>query len=217
MNKYPNLIPPGHPLNATSQPPGKPNPKRDSARGHLVSTLAVIIAAPILALLMVAYIFQIYEVDGQSMEPTLHNNDRLVVLKTPKTWAGITGSQYVPGRGDIVVFNQTSHENSYGERQLIKRVIGLPGDRVVISNGKVRVYNNAHPKGYLVDEYEPWSDIVSDTPGNVDLQVPDYEVFVLGDNRGNSFDSPDFGTVPAEQIVGKLALRFFPFNQAHSF
>jgi signal peptidase I len=170
-----------------------------------------------MALILVTSVFQVYEVDGQSMETTLHDNDRLIVLKTPKTWASLTSGTYVPERYDVVVFNQYgSFGSSSGERQLIKRVVGLPGERVVVSDGKVKIYNHEHPEGYLVDqagsEYK-----INNTPGNVDINIPENEVFLLGDNRNNSSDSRVFGTVPAEQIVGKLSLRFYPFNQADNF
>jgi signal peptidase I len=217
MNEQ-NLIPPNHPLNNPDQTETASSDRQSRRdRRHLLSTIGVILAAPIMALVLVTSVFQVYEVDGQSMETTLHDNDRLIVLKTPKTWANITGGSYVPGRYDIVVFNQYgSFSSSSGERQLIKRVVGLPGERIVVSSGKVKIYNHEHPEGYLVDqagsEYE-----IANTPGNVDINIPENEIFLLGDNRNNSSDSRVFGTVPAEQIVGKLSLRFYPFNQADNF
>lgn len=192
--------------------------KPDPNRGHLWSTLAVIIAAPVIALIMVSTVFQVYEVDGQSMERTLHDNDRLVVLKTARTWARLTGNDYVPNRYDIVIFNQKYDLPTDASRQLIKRVIGLPGDRVVISDGQVKVYNSEHPDGYAVDIEGPqYEQPTTTTSGNVNLTVPEGEIFVLGDNRNNSSDSRVFGTVPVEQIVGKLGFRFYPFSQADSF
>lgn len=213
-----NLIPPNHPLNQSAEPPNKGGSKsRPSSYKHLLSTIGVVLAAPIIAIIMVTTVFQVYEVDGQSMESTLHDTDRLIVLKAPKTWASVTNSDYIPGRYDIVVFNQIAQQGSYGERQLIKRVIGLPGDRVKISSGKVRIYNADHPKGYMVDGMGPEYEIPEKTSGNVDITVPEGEVFVLGDNRQNSSDSRVFGTVSSEQIVGKLSLRFYPFNQTDTF
>jgi signal peptidase I len=79
------------------------------------------------------------------------------------------------------------------------------------------VYNDWHPGGFAVDGSSPERAIIEDTSGNVDITVSEGEVFVLGDNRQNSSDSRIFGTVPAEQIVGELALRFYPFSQAKKF
>jgi signal peptidase I len=166
---------------------------------------------------MIATVFQVYEVDGQSMEATLHDNDRLVVFKTPRTWARVTGNDYIPKRYDIIIFNQPSAPEHGSKRQLIKRVIGLPGDRVVISDGKVVVYSPDSPDGYAVDDAGPEYEASASTPGNVGLTVPEGEVFVLGDNRANSSDSRVFGTVPSEQIVGKLGFRFYPLSQTDSF
>jgi signal peptidase I len=215
-----NLIPPNHPFNDPLELPEKrdrPGSKRHPSYKHLLSTIGVIIAAPIIALIMVTSVFQVYEVDGQSMETTLHDNDRLIVLKTPKTWANITGNDYIPSRYDIVVFNQAGQSGSHAGRQLIKRVIGLPGDRVVISKGNVKIYNESAPAGYTVDNFGPESAAIENTSGNVDITVPDDEIFVLGDNRQNSSDSRVFGTVETSQIVGKLSLRFYPFNQTDAF
>lgn len=213
-----NLIPPNHPLNEPVEPPKKDEPKKGlSSYRHLLSTIGVIIAAPLIALIMVTSVFQVYEVDGQSMESTLHDNDRLVVLKVPRTWASITGGNYIPDRYNIIVFNQIGQQDFYGERQLIKRVVGLPGDRVVISKGIVKVYNDEHSQGYNVDKQGPEQAATENTSGNVDITVPDNEVFVLGDNRQNSSDSRVFGTVPVDQIVGKLSIRFYPFDQTDVF
>lgn len=212
-----NLIPPNHPLNEPAKYPETPRARTQTPHRHLLSTIAVIVAAPVIALVLVSSVFQVYEVDGQSMESTLQHNDRLIVLKTPKTWARISGNEYIPDRYEVIIFNQISQEGSLGERQLIKRVIGLPGDRVVIAKGHVLVYNDWHPGGFAVDGSSPERAIIEDTSGNVDITVSEGEVFVLGDNRQNSSDSRIFGTVPAEQIVGELALRFYPFSQAKKF
>lgn len=213
-----NLIPPNHPLNDQVETPKNKGPRpQTSSHRHLLSTISVILAAPIIALIMVTNVFQVYEVDGQSMDSTLHDNDRLIVLKVPKTWANITSNDYIPERYEIIVFNQIEQQDSYGERQLIKRVVGLPGDRVVISNGSVRIYNEASPKGFSADDISPEHEATENTSGNVDITVPEGEVFVLGDNRQNSSDSRVFGTVPTEQIVGKLSLRFYPFSQTDTF
>lgn len=190
-----------------------------SWKEHL-STIGIVLAAPLLALFMINFVFQTYEVDGPSMETTLQDNDRLIVWKVPRTWASITGNNYIPDRYDIIVFN---HQGGFGsssgssKKQLIKRVIGLPGERVVIKDGVATVYNQEHPDGFLVDRFGPEASVINTTSGNIDQTVKEGEVFVLGDNRENSLDSRGLGTVPSEDIVGELALRIYPLDNVDTF
>src|SRR5690606_9339317 len=170
------------------------------------------------ALFLTAFVFQSYEVDGPSMEPTLHDNDRLIVNKTGRTWAKIFSSDYNPQRYDIVVFNQNSSGPDGSEhKQLIKRVIGVPGDRVVIKDGKVTVYNQQNPDGFAVDEQGPHANIVEYTDGHIEQNVEDGEIFVMGDNRKNSLDSRAFGAIDSEEVVGTLSVRIYPFGSMEKF
>jgi signal peptidase I len=194
--------------------------KRPSSGGQkdLISTVAIIILAPLIALFLTAFIFQSYEVDGPSMEPTLDDNDRLIVNKTNRTWSMIFSSNYVPERYDIVVFNQNSSAPDGSEqKQLIKRVVGLPGDRVVIKDGKVTVYNQQNPEGFPVDEQGPHGNIVEYTDGHIEQTVEEGEIFVLGDNRKNSLDSRAFGAISSEDVVGTLSVRIYPFDSVQKF
>ncbi len=196
-----------------------PKPQRESS-GSILSTIGILIAAPIVALLLTAFVFQSYEVDGPSMEATLENHDRLLVLKLPRTFARITQKPYIPNRHDIIIFNTTAvHVLGEGEKsQLIKRVIGLPGERVVVKDGHVSVYNSEHPAGFDPDEGTNYQQNLPDvTTGDVDITVPKNELFVMGDNRVNSTDSRIIGTVPASDVVGKLVFRIFPLSDAQVF
>ena len=149
------------------------------------------------------------------MEKTLQDKDRLIVLKLPKTWAQATGNVYAPKRGEVIIFTRkgTIDHNNTQDKQLIKRVIGVPGDRVVIKDGAITIYNNEHPEGFNPDANTSWGNSIQSTPGNIDITVKQDEVFVLGDNRHNSLDSRAFGTVQDKHIVGRLSLRVFPFNK----
>lgn len=184
-----------------------------------ISTGLILIAAPLIALLLTAFVFQSYEVDGPSMSTTLENHDRLIVLKVPRTWARITRHAYIPKRNDVVIFVKRGlfDEAEGKDKQLIKRVVGLPGDHVVVSNGTLTIYNKEHPEGFQPDKTYPYGNVITTTPGNVDLVVPPGEIFVCGDNRINSLDSRIFGTVPARDVIGKLVLRMLPFSQIKKF
>src|SRR5438552_3615199 len=98
------------------------------ARKEWLSTVYVVAGAFVIALLITLFGFRPYRVDGQSMEQTLQNNDRVIIDKIPRSWARLTGHAYIPKRGDIVVFNEVGAFDSSipGSKDLIKRVIGLP-------------------------------------------------------------------------------------------
>jgi signal peptidase I len=128
-------------------------------------------------------------VDGYSMEPTLHSGEFVIVNKL----AYRVGS---PQIGDVIVF----HFPRDIEQEYIKRVIGLPGDNVVVSGGKVYVNDQPLEEPYIAapPAYEKsWS-------------IPKDNLFVLGDNRNNSSDSHNWGTVPMEYVVGKAELVYWP-------
>ncbi len=199
------------PPDATDNTETIESPKVREGIKSIISTFLILILAPILAVLITSFLFQSYEVDGPSMEQTLHHGDRLVVLKASKTWSKLTGKNYIPERGAIIVFEKP---DSVDEKQLIKRVIALPGEHVVVADGKVTVTNKEHPEGYDPDKGTSYSNTVTNTVGEVDLTVPEGEVFVMGDNRGNSLDSRYFGPVKSKEIAGRLLLRVFPFNKA---
>ncbi len=206
-----------HVSETTAEDSSQPTSVQDGIKGAL-STIAILVIAPLIALTLTAFVFQSYEVDGPSMETTLQNQDRLIVYKLPKTVSRITGKSYLPHRGDIIIFNRVENSTfgSQQSRQLIKRVIALPGERVVVKNGGITVYNKVHPDGFKPDD-APYGKVIVTTPGDVDLTVPENSVYVCGDNRTNSLDSRYFGPVAAKDIVGKLALRVYPFGKSKVF
>lgn len=199
---------------------GEGNKKGSSGFRSLISTVLILLAAPLIAVALTAFVFQSYEVDGQSMDHTLQDHDRLIVWKVPRTISRITNRDYIPKRSDVVIFvKHDLHENATNkEKQLIKRVIGLPGERVVVSGGKITVYNNEHPEGFDPDKSEGFPDtIIVPTSLEVDLVVGEGEVFVCGDNRQNSLDSRSFGAIKTHDIVGRMVLRIFPVKGFKSY
>lgn len=200
---------------------GQPEQKEPSKKNEILSTLGIIIIAPVVALLITAFVFQSYEVDGPSMERTLFNKDRLIVDKMPRTLARVTGHGWQPKRYEIVIFNHTEayEMESVQTKQLIKRVVGVPGDRVVVKDNIVTVYNKEHPGGFRVDQQGPEASVIGITTANqpIDQKIQPGEVFVLGDNRPNSMDSRAFGPIEVKDLVGKLSVRVYPFNEIKRF
>lgn len=162
-------------------------------RALLVELLSTLGPALLVALLIQAFLAQSTIVYGQSMEPSLRADQRLMVEK-------ISYRVHGPRRGDIVVLQDPTG----GPIPLIKRVVGLPGERITLSHGRVYV------DGVILDE--PYLD--QGTAGEARTwTVPPMQVFVLGDNRGNSKDSRYFGPVALDAIIGHAFFRFWPLNQ----
>jgi signal peptidase I len=167
-----------------------------------------------IVLILHFFVFQPYHVLGVSMVPTLHERDYLIISKLGKTQAAIErlfgrDHKYIPERGQIVVF----HYPKDPSKVFVKRVVGVPGDRVVIKNGQVTVYNKANPNGFNPDtKYEPNG---TTTLIDTDEVVQDGGVFVIGDNRtpGLSYDSREWGEVPSSYIIGQAVIRLIPLDK----
>ncbi len=202
------------PLNEQSDPA-----PQHSGWGELFSTVGILLTAMAVALFIIGFVFRSYQVDGPSMQNTLQNADKLIIWKVPRSWSRLSHHAYIPQRGDIIVFVQggLSEFGQDDNKQLIKRVIGLPGERVVVSNGAYTVYNASHRGGFNPDRTLPYGKDIPTTSGGVDVTLRKDQLFVSGDNRPDSLDSRAFGPINANQVVGKLILRVFPVNQAKPF
>lgn len=197
-----------------SDPPSKKSLFREA-----LSTVGVLAVAFLVAIGLISFVFQSYQVDGPSMQTTLHNEDRLIVWKLPRTWARITHHQYVPQRGDVIVFveNGLAQYGQDNSKQLIKRVIGLPGDHVVVQDGAITIFNKQHPNGFKPDKTLPYGSVIPFTAGNIDITLGSNQLFVCGDNRPDSLDSRTFGPIMTNQVVGKLVVRVFPLSNVKKF
>jgi signal peptidase I len=180
--------------------------------------IGFVIAVILGAFIINAFLFRTFSVIGPSMENTLHTNDRLIISRLPHTGAMISGKQYVPDRGSIIVFRKPAHITGDAQEYIVKRVIGLPGERVKVEDGKVIVYNKENPKGYEYDKDYPT--VKHPSSGEEDVTVPDGEIFVAGDNRHGNFslDSRNgMGTIPLDNIQGPVVLQFWPFDKFRTF
>jgi len=103
-----------------------------------LSYFGIIFMAILVAFFIISFVFRSYQVDGTSMLNTLQNGDKLIIWKVPRSWARLTGNPYIPKRGDIVVFTESNLEQfdpQQNTKQLIKRVMALPGERIVAKDG----------------------------------------------------------------------------------
>lgn len=157
------------------------------------------------SLFLVVYLFiaQPNEVKGASMEPNLKTGDRLITYKIAYKFDPIQ-------RGDIIVIHSPRDFNT----QYIKRIIGLPGDTLLMTEGKVYINNKKLDEPYLHVETHTWEGW--NFQEGVPFTIPQEYIFVMGDNRPNSSDSREFGPIPTIAIVGKAIYRYYPLNKIGS-
>jgi signal peptidase I len=167
------------------------NEKRSGFLRFVLDVLETLVLSVILFAAINAVSARI-RVDGASMEPTLQSGEFVIVNKL----AYVLGK---PKLGDVIVF----HFPRDPEQEYIKRVIGLPGDHIEIKEG--RVFIDGEP---LEEDYISASPVYQ-----VTVDVPEDELFVLGDNRNNSSDSHSWGSVPLDYVVGKAVLIYWPPTQ----
>jgi signal peptidase I len=162
--------------------------------------LKVFILALVIIVPLRVFVAEPFIVSGTSMVPTFHNREYLIIDKV-----SYRGGE--PARGDVIVFKYPKDESQY----FIKRVIGLPGEKVKVEEGHVVVYNSEFPDGQRIPEkYLPNQDITFGRSELVSLGKDEY--FVLGDNRQASSDSRIWGILPKKDIVGRAWFRVFPLT-----
>ena len=162
---------------------------------EIVQALAL---AVVISVVLNLFVVQVTEVRQQSMRPTLEQNDRVLVSKLDYRFAP-------PLRGDIIVFNPPVPDATI---PYVKRVIAVGGETIDLRNGNVFV------NGQQVDIPQAHGTTQPQAPQVVyPFTVPDGQVFVMGDNRTFSSDSRTFGPVPVGNIIGKVILRFWPFDR----
>jgi len=155
--------------------------------------LETVISAGIIAFIIITFIGQVTVVQGASMESTLHNKERLIANK-------IGYRLESPKQGEIIIFRPPLDT----KRNYIKRVIGVPGDKIKIVDGRVFVNDKQLEESYV--EFKSYENIPT-------ITVPENSYFVLGDNRPNSSDSRYWGFVPRKNVVGKAWVIFWPLNK----
>lgn len=198
------------------------NINRKNYLRDMTSIIYFIVAVILGTLIINSFVFRSYSIVGRSMEDTLHDGEQVIVNRLPVTWSMIKNEPYVPKRGQIIVFENPrnpSNMSTQADRYLIKRVVGLPGERVVVKDGEITVYNDENPNGFNPNEG------LKDEPrtpasGNIDTIVQDKTIFVSGDHRdgNNSYDSRNgLGNIQLYSVVGPVKLRLFPVNKFRLF
>jgi len=170
----------------------------------LLEVLEIAVIAVAAVFIVRTFLVQPFLVSGTSMVPTFSNGDYVLTDE-------LTYRIRPPERGEVVVFHDVSDYSTY----LIKRVIGLPGERVVINNDTITIYNKQNPNGFVLDEsYLPSGTVTS---GDEDVTLSSSSYFMMGDNRAVSYDSRSWGPLPADDIVGLVRFRLWPLNAIHIF
>ena len=169
----------------------------------------VVVLALGAALLVRVYVLQQFYISGPSMETTLYGNNRVLVNKLSYRLHGIS-------RGDVVVFDRvTTSDGAVSHDDLIKRVIALPGDTIEIKNCVVIVNSKPTVEPYLDKDVLGLIDPINRCRvANMPVQtIPKKKVFVMGDNRPESFDSRSFGPISESLVVGRAFAIVWPFNR----
>jgi signal peptidase I len=172
-----------------------PEPAKGKGLHHIGLWVRDLVISVLVAAFIIIFLYQPVKVEGTSMAPGLSNDERIFINKFVYRFESIS-------RGDVVVFHPPIDE----DKSYIKRVIGVPGDRVRIDDGRVYVNDHLLSEPYVPEAYE-------DFRSYPETIVPTESYFVLGDHRNMSKDSRDFGPVKESAIFGKAVFAYWPMKQ----
>lgn len=188
-------------LNLDDNELSQPQSRWKSFFEYIIETIKVIVVSLAIILPVRYYLIQPFYVKGASMEPTFHDHEYLIINE-------IKYRLEKPQRGEVVVFRYKKDPRQF----FIKRVMGLPGEKVEINDGKIIIYNKDNPTGKLIDESLYLSAQIETTPDQITV-LKDDEYFVMGDNRPFSMDSRAFGPIKQSSIIGQTWFRGWPFDR----
>lgn len=191
------------------------HPQLKDVLGIIIFIICVLIGT----LIINTFIFRSFNVLGASMEKTMYTGDRLIVNRLPVTWAQLQNKEYVPERGQIIVFKNPQYIPTKDDEYIVKRVIAFPGERVTVKDGVLTVYNKEHPDGFHPDD-DNHGEPGSPTSGDVDTVVSEGTLFVAGDHRQGDYSCDSrgcLGLIPFYDVVGPVGLRIYPFTAIRTF
>lgn len=185
--------------------------KKGGWKKEVFEWIQAIVIALVVSFLLKNYVLTLVKVQGESMEPTLQNSDRIYVNRF----------MYKPEKGDIIIFEPESDPN----KPYVKRVIATEGDTVYIdfSSGDVYVNNELLDEKYILEPTHRYGSYIMSLieQGNYSKENPivieEDKIFAMGDNRNNSKDSREIGQVPVDDIMGHALFRFWPLNNLETF
>lgn len=177
------------------------NSGKESFKDFLWETVKIVVICLIIVIPIKQFIVQPFYVKGASMEPNFYDHEYLLIDE-------ISYRFNEPERGEIIVFHHPSGEKSF----YIKRLIGLPGERITIKNNVITIYNQQNPNGVALDEKEYLPETVK-FYDEVDITLENDQYFVMGDNRASSLDSRRFGPIYKKDIIGRTWVRGWPFDR----
>ena len=190
---------PGEPA---EPPEKKPKKKAKTGTRQVIEWVVLIGAALALALLIRLFLFQAFFIPSPSMVPTLKENDRVLVNK-------LSYKVHDVNRGDLLVFEAPESEDS-DIKDLVKRVVALPGETVSFRGGSVYVDGKELDEDYLPEGTVTQVTPTPDCEGAAEVTIPPKHIWVMGDNRAGSKDSRCFGPIPESDIVGRVFFRMWP-------
>lgn len=178
------------------------NDNEQSTPNLFAETLRLMFIALAIVLPIRMFVVAPFIVEGASMEPGYHNAEYLLVDE-------ISYRFQEPTRGEVVVFRPPDNQSIF----YIKRIVGMPGETVMIKDKKITIVNKNNPDGFILNE-EPY--VLNQSASESEfskVSLKDNEYFVMGDNRENSRDSRILGPIGKDYVKGKVMLRVFPFNK----
>lgn len=173
-----------------------------SSGKFIVEVLKIVIISLAVIIPIRVFLIQPFYVKGASMEPNFHDNQYLIIDE-------ITYRFQQPARGDVVVIKNPANTSTF----FIKRLIGLPNEKIEMKDGHVYIYNSQYPDGLKLNEDYLDPENVNNYGSNNSIALKENEYFVIGDNRKSSLDSRSFGPIQKKYIVGRTWLRIWPFDK----
>ena len=166
--------------------------------------IEIVLVAVLVVFGVRSFLVQPFLVSGASMEPNFHGGDYILINE-------ISYRFREPERGEGIVFRYPGDERTF----FVKRIVGLPGERVVVTGGELYVYENDGSAGTLINEEYLPKDL--QTMGEKDMVLGSEEYFVMGDNRDASFDSRQWGALERSEMIGSVWVRLWPLNKVMAF
>jgi len=194
------------------------------AGGMIWELIKIVLLAALVVVPIRIFLFQPFFVQGSSMEPNFEDKEYLIISEFgyKRTDVGFSYQDRDINfftvepfkkleRGDVAVFRYPKNPSQF----FIKRIIALPGERIEIKDGRIKIYNSENPNGFVLEEN--YLSPSEETPGEVIFNLTDNQYFVMGDNRKYSSDSRSWGPLLKDDIIGKVLLRAWPLSRAKIF